>query len=130
MILLDTHIWLWWLLEPQKLSRGQAEALSAESFLTAGVAAVSCWEVAWLASRNRVELRKPPAEWFAAALAGSNVELVSLSPQIAVDAVNLPGEFHKDPADRQIVATARTLGCPLLTADGKILAYEHVETVG
>ena len=130
MILLDTHIWLWWLLEPGKLSREQADALSADAFLTAAVAAVSCWEVAWLASRGRVELGQAPDRWFTAALDESNVELVPLSPRIAVDAVNLPGEFHKDPADRQIVATARALGCPLLTVDRKILAYPHVEPIG
>ena len=56
--------------------------------------------------------------------------LVELTPQIAVDSTQLPGEFHRDPADRILVATANALHCPLLTADARIVSYPHVEAIG
>ena len=55
--------------------------------------------------------------------------LVTITPSIAIDAVNLPGDFHKDPALRLIVATARSLDCPLITADRQILNYPYVKQV-
>ncbi len=55
--------------------------------------------------------------------------MFGLTPEIAIDAANLPGSFHPDPADRLIVATARAHGATLLTTDAKILAYSHVSTL-
>ena len=75
-------------------------------------------------------LNKPASVWIEEASVGAGVEIAPLTAEIAVASVLLPDGLHQDPADRFIVATARTLGCPLLTADGKILAYEHVETIG
>jgi PIN domain nuclease of toxin-antitoxin system len=55
--------------------------------------------------------------------------LLELSPQIAIASTRLPAGFHNDPADQIIVATARAFGCPLVTADGKIIDYPHVLTI-
>ena len=63
------------------------------------------------------------------ALARSGITVLPLTPDIAVESVQLPGEFHRDPADRILVATARIHACPLVTADEKILAYPHVRAV-
>jgi PIN domain nuclease of toxin-antitoxin system len=71
----------------------------------------------------------PHAEWSSRALAHSGVRLLELSPEIAAESTELPGDFHKDPADQIIVATARLHGCPLLTSDRKILDYPHVQTL-
>jgi PIN domain nuclease of toxin-antitoxin system len=69
------------------------------------------------------------AEWIEQALAYPGVRLLYLTPRIAVESSHLPGTFHRDPADQIIVATARIRGCPLLTADARILRYPHVKTL-
>lgn len=69
------------------------------------------------------------AEWFAGALEASGIRLLPLTPQIAIEANHLPGEFHRDPADCIITATARIHGATLLTVDRRILAYPYVQTI-
>ena len=68
-------------------------------------------------------------EWFDQALDYPGVQLLALTPEIAIESTRLPGEFHRDPADQIIVATARVYGCPLVTSDEKIVNYLHVATV-
>lgn len=85
--------------------------------------------MAKLVEYERLVLPCPTLEWLNQALSYPGVRLLELSPEIAADSTQLPGEFHKDPADQIIVATARIHGFPLLTADRKILAYPHVETL-
>lgn len=68
-------------------------------------------------------------EWFEAALAYPAIRLLPLTPEIAVESTRLPGDFHKDPADQIIVATARIYDCPLITSDKRIRHYTHVQTV-
>lgn len=82
-----------------------------------------------MARRERIRLTIPPREWLAFAMEAANTRLLPLSPEIALDSCNLPGEFHKDPADRLIVATARVYDITLVTKDRKIRDYEHAETV-
>ena len=91
-----------------------------------GVSVISCCEIAWLVAGGKFKINHPVAEWFALALDYAGVQLIDLSPEISIEANNLPGTFHKDPADRIIVATARVMGCELLTADRQILDYQHV----
>jgi PIN domain nuclease of toxin-antitoxin system len=93
------------------------------------VSAISAWEVAKLVEKGRLRLPVELHEWFDAALDGSAVGLLGLSPAVATESTTLPGEFHTDPADQIIVATARIHSCSLVTADRKILAYEHVVTI-
>ena len=116
--------------EPARLSADQREALSPESFNGVGLSVISCWEVAMLISKGRLDFSLPLGEWFAGAIEEAGVLLQPLTPAVSIEANSLPGEIHRDPSDRIIVATARTLGCPLLTADAKLLDYPHVETVG
>ena len=87
------------------------------------VPAISIWEIGMLAARNRVEFSLPVEEWVDAALALPGFRLEPLSPGVALACHMLPGDFHKDPADRMIVATARHHGIELVTADEAILAY-------
>lgn len=91
-----------------------------------GVSTISCWEIAQLTASSRLDLTVPVADWFAAALGYPGVQLLELTPEIAIEANYLPSTFHRDPADRIIVATARIMGCELLTADSRILAYPGV----
>ena len=122
MIVLDTHIWIWWLhgdhpsLKPT-FRRAIAEANDI------CVAAVSCFEVAWLVTRKRVEIEGGLDEWFDRALAGSGVRLLPVTPRIARLAAELPSH-HGDPFDRIIIATAVANDAKLLSADSKFPAYE------
>lgn len=87
------------------------------------VPAVSVWEVAMLAARGRIVLDTPTKAWVASALAVPGVGLEPLTPEIAVEAYELPGRFHGDPADRMIVATARVRNATLVTRDRRIVDY-------
>ncbi|MEK7830618.1 MAG: type II toxin-antitoxin system VapC family toxin [Acidobacteriota bacterium] len=127
MILLDTHIWVWWVHGDPQLPPDLAQIISAHEATGLGVSAISCWEVAKLAEYNRLTLPLSVSDWMKAALAYPGIVLLELSPEIAIDSTQLPPTFHKDPADQIIVATARVHGIPLLTCDTKILAYPHVQ---
>ena len=129
MILLDTHVWFWWVQGDARFSPRHAQLLqAAQGTQIIAVSAISCWEVAMMIGRGRVQVSVPPLEWLRQALAPSGVGLLPLTPEIAVESTQLPGAFHRDPADQIIVATARVHNVPLLTEDSKIVAYAHVQT--
>jgi PIN domain nuclease of toxin-antitoxin system len=128
-ILLDTHIWVWWVDGSPDLTAGQRSHVEAHETSGLGVRVISCWEVAKLVELKRLELGCPVAEWIEQAMAYPGVRLLYLTPRIAVESTQLPGTFHRDPADQIIVATARIRRCPLLTADARILSYPHVKTL-
>jgi len=126
-ILIDTHIWLWWVHGDARLTVAQRNVLANHRDSGIGVSVISCWEAAKLAQHRRVDYPLPIDEWMEKALRYPGVRLVSLTPRISVESTRLPGDFHRDPADQMIVATARTLECPLVTSDEQILRYPHVE---
>lgn len=130
MIVLDTHVWVWWVHGVERLTPTQAEIISANEQDIIGVSAISCWEVAKLVERGRLEIPCSLQDWFDLALGYPGVRILELTPEIALESTRLPGEFHRDPADQIIVATARIHGCPLVTSDGDLLRYPHVETIG
>jgi PIN domain nuclease of toxin-antitoxin system len=127
--LLDTHALIWALDAPERLPIEVRELLLDRANLPVGVAAITPWEIAMLATRGRLQLGRAVGDWLAAALRPEFVVLLPLIPPIAVDSCTLPGEFHADPADRLIVATARHHGLTLITADEAIRAYPHLRTV-
>jgi PIN domain nuclease of toxin-antitoxin system len=127
MIVLDTHIWVWWIHEDPQLTQRQKAWIQEHEEQGLGVSAISCWEVAKLVEYHRLTLPCPVAEWIDQALAYPGMQLLHLTPRIAVESTQLPGSFHRDPVDQIIVATARVYDCSLLTADGKILDYPHVK---
>jgi len=102
-LLLDTHIWVRWLSLDQSLDKELVREIEEADRLA--ISAVSCWEVAYLAKKKRIELPIALADWMVAALEGSGVEVINLSSNIAVKAAGLP-DIHRDPADRFIIATA------------------------
>jgi PIN domain nuclease of toxin-antitoxin system len=128
MIILDTHIWIWWADNNPRLTQQHREWIQQYQSQGLGVSMISCWEVAKLVENNRLALSLAVDEWLTAALAYPGVQLLNLTIPIIVESTNLTG-FHRDPADQLIVATARIYGCPLLTADSKILAYPDVQTI-
>ena len=125
MILLDTHIWVWWVQGDARLKPHQRRLLEAGERNGLGVSVISCWEVAKLVEVGRLVLPTPVSEWVTAALAYPGIRLLALTPEIAIASTQSPEEFHRDPADQILVATARVLGIPLLTSDERILAYPH-----
>jgi PIN domain nuclease of toxin-antitoxin system len=128
MIILDTHIWIWWVDDNARLTKQHREWIQEYQSQGLGISIISCWEVAKLVEVGRLTLSISVEEWLAGALAYPGVQLVNLTIPIIVESTKLTG-FHRDPADQLIVATARIYGCRLLTADAKILAYPDVQTL-
>ncbi len=126
MTLLDTHIWVRWFQMDPSLPAACQDYLREHLSEGFYVSLISCWEVAKLVQIGRLNLPLPTLKWIRGALLRPGVELVELTPEIAVEATQLPKPFHRDPADEIIVATARVRNVPLLTLDRKILAYPHV----
>ena len=126
MIILDTHAWVWLCSNPDKLSERARKAIRASKGL--GIAAVSCWELAMLVSQGRLELDRDPLEWMEDSLVEHEIELLPLTPAIGVASVSL-AEFHGDPADRMIVATAQVHSAPLVTKDRAITESKLVSVV-
>ena len=87
---------------------------------------ISIWEIAMLEANGRLNFFRSVEEWTRLALTYPGIRLLDLNPEIAIASTRLPPPFHKDPADRILVATARFWGVPILTEDSKILAYPHV----
>lgn len=129
MIVIDTHIWVWWVHGDAHLNEQQTDWLQENEKHGLGVSIISCWEVAKLVEYNRLTLPCSVAEWLDRALSYPGISLLELTPRIVVESTQLPKDFHKDPADQMIVATSRVLDCALLTADAKILNYPHVNTL-
>jgi PIN domain nuclease of toxin-antitoxin system len=127
--LLDTHVLIWALDAPERLPARVAAVLRDPANLPLGVAAITPWEIAMLSARGRLRLGQPVETWLTAALRPEIVSLVPLSPAIAVESCQLPGQFHADPADRLIVATARLHSLTLITADEAIRSYPHLRTL-
>ncbi len=80
-------------------------------------------------AKGRIKVKIDPKHWLSNAIGNSGLLVIELTPEIAVESCNLPGDFHKDPADQIIVATARTHNLTLLTKDRKILDYPHVKAI-
>lgn len=127
MILLDTHIWVKWVLDEKQLPEPVQRQIIEHEKDGLGVSVISCWEVAKLFELKRLHCDMDVFDWINQALRYPGIQLLELSPRIAVESTRLPGEFHRDPADQLIVATARVHDCPLLTLDRKILEYAHVK---
>ena len=124
MTVLDTHVLVWAMQADDRLGP-QARRLieDAASKTALFVPAITPWEIAMLVEKGRLALGRDVGQWLEAALGLSGIRLSPLSVGISVDSVRLPGQFHPDPADRMIVATARALDATLLTADRAILTY-------
>ncbi|MXW68236.1 MAG: type II toxin-antitoxin system VapC family toxin [Gemmatimonadales bacterium] len=124
MILLDTHVLVWLVEDDRRLGPGARSRIErtrdAEGL---GVSAITPWEIAMLVATGGLHLALEVGVWVDRALSLPAVALLPIEPAIAVDSVRLPGEFHADPADRLIVATARHWPATLLTGDQAILRY-------
>jgi PIN domain nuclease of toxin-antitoxin system len=123
-LLLDTHIWIWFMLASDELAVSARSAINrAAASGRLRIAAMSVWETALLATRGRIALGQPLTQWIERAISAPGLSIEPLLPRIAVESCLLPNAFHRDPVDRMIVATARVTGATLLTRDRRILDY-------
>ena len=130
MIVLDTHAWVWFVSNPELLSKKAKKSLDAaveENDLL--ISSISAWEVALLVAKKRLTLTLELSDWIAKSEMLPFVKFIPVDNSVAVKSVNLPQPLHSDPADRIIIATAISLGVPLVTKDEKILKYPHVQTI-
>ncbi len=118
---LDTHIWIWWMLGDPGLSQSERDTLDALLPENRPVLSdISLWEFATLVDMGRVKIRQSVEEWLHLAASPATVKIQPITPAIVAEMNRLPAGFHRDPADRLIVATARCLKLPLATKDRKI----------
>jgi PIN domain nuclease of toxin-antitoxin system len=124
-LLIDTHVWLWWatgnvrLKGTKALRAMEASASRDQVFLSA----ISLWEVGMLSAKGRIQLYPSVRQWIDRALTETSVQIAPLTARGALAAALLPGEFHGDPADRILMATAEETSATLVTADTRILRY-------
>ena len=116
--LLDTHVWLGWMDHDERLGAATLDGLAAlppnqRPYLSA----ISLWEAAMLVELGRISLARPLHEWLADATHPGVVRLVPITVAIAAGVASLPPTFHRDPADRIIVASCQVLKAPIVTRD-------------
>jgi PIN domain nuclease of toxin-antitoxin system len=130
-LVLDTHIVIWWTSGDSALSDNAKSRIEAaiESNEQVLVSSITAWEVSMLVSKGRLNLVMDIDTWIKTVSEIEGVPFVPVDNKVAIESTRLPSEFHKDPADRMIVALARVLSATLVTADEKILKYQHVKTI-
>jgi len=132
LIVLDTHVLIWWVNGDGRLSPKAKAAIEKELSTEDGivlVSAISAWEIAMLVKADRLTLAMALDDWLETASCIEGLRFIPVDIHVGVESTRLPGEFHKDPADRMIVALARHMNVPLVTADSKIQAYKHARTI-
>jgi PIN domain nuclease of toxin-antitoxin system len=125
MITLDTHVLIWLVNGDERIKKSGFltyinKAVKDNSIF---IPSICMWEIAMLASKERISLSENTLDWIKNVTSAPGVSVQPLSPEIAYESCILPGDFQGDPADRMIVATARILDAPLLTFDNQILKY-------
>lgn len=132
MIILDTHTLVWWVSGHSRLSEKARVTIEDELSSTEGiilVSSISAWEIAMLVTAGRLTLTMSVDDWLDNVAAVDGVRFTPIDNSLAVASTRLPGNFHKDPADRMIVALARHYNAPLITADERIQNYQAVKTI-
>jgi PIN domain nuclease of toxin-antitoxin system len=128
--LLDTHVWLWWNMHPEKLS-ARARNLIANNakYEELLLSAISVWEFCKLLQKKKLEISIDPEDWIRIGLEMPKLRLVSLSPSITYRSTVLPQPFHDDPADQIIVASTLEENATIITSDQRILNYKSVLSI-
>lgn len=130
MIVLDTAPWIWWVAEPARLSaRARAAIQTEEVRQGVVVSAISVWELAVKVALGKLEIDRDVRSWVGLASAYPGVTVHPLDAADALESTLLPGRFHRDPADRILIAVARRLDAVLITSDRAIRRYRHVRTL-
>jgi PIN domain nuclease of toxin-antitoxin system len=126
-IVLDTHAWIWWVDNHPRLRPAVRDQIDAETDVR--ISAITLLEIATAVSLSRLVLRPSVDRWLDIAQSTASLRIEPLTSSICLESVRLPGEIHRDPADRLIVALARQIAAPLCTADRKLLAYQYVNCI-
>ncbi len=124
-LLLDTHIWLWSLLEPERLSRRVTAALT-EKGARLWVSPLSVWEALLLIERKRIQVDAPAERWIREALDRAPVEEAPITREVAFASRRFTTR-HRDPVDRFLAATAEVFELTLVTADRQLAALKGIE---
>ncbi len=130
-VILDTHTLIWWVNADKSLSK-KAHKKIQETLKKNGeviISSISAWEIATLIQKKRLNISMDLDSWFDEVSRIEGVRFTPIDNEVGIKSTTLPGDFHKDPADRMIVATARKFSAPLITADEKILNYPHVKSL-
>ncbi|MGI9214219.1 MAG: type II toxin-antitoxin system VapC family toxin [Gammaproteobacteria bacterium] len=125
-IIIDTHIFLWLMEGSSDLKESEIELIN--KVIHNGqilVPSISIWEIAMLQKLGKITLSMPIKYWIEQSLNQKGIVIAAFDTEILIESVFLPGNFHKDPADRMIVATSRIKKVPLLTHDQRIIDYSN-----
>jgi len=123
-LVLDTHVWIWLESDPDRL--GESARSRIEQAARSGrlwVSVMSVWEIGMLVAKDRIRLSMPVDEWVRQASVTPGMQMLGVTPEIALESTRLPDTPHGDPIDRLLMASARVHNLTLVTADEKILAY-------
>ncbi|WEX10077.1 type II toxin-antitoxin system VapC family toxin [Chelativorans sp. AA-79] len=131
MIVIDTHALVWWINDDKTKLTAKASQVIEEELERDGVivSSISAWEIALLVSKGKLDLSMDVSHWLKTAEQIAGLRFAPIDNSVAVKSVTLPGDSHPDPSDQIIVALARELGVPLVTADSRITRYPHVSTI-
>jgi PIN domain nuclease of toxin-antitoxin system len=123
-IILDTHVVIWSVTDDARLGQNTRSLIAERSqFDPFYVSVITAWEIAMLVKKGRLDLGRPAQEWLALAMRHAAWRSLALDTSSALASVNLPGDFHNDPADRFIIAGAKLNAFAIVTADRAILDY-------
>lgn len=123
-VLLDTHVWIWLLEGNSELSPKFLKAMDVcQTLNSIFISPISIWETGMLVEKKRIHLEMDCLDWVTQALNKTGINIVPISPHIAIQSTRLPGHIHGDPADRIIIATAHIENSVLVTCDQKLLDY-------
>lgn len=126
--LLDTHVWLWRLGDPDRVQEDTAATLDA-AVDGIRLSPATIWETMILLRKGRLTVDAPPSEWILDAVRRTQFRSLPITVSIALRSESLADFETADPADRFIVATALEHGLTLVTADAAMLAYEPLDTL-
>ncbi|WP_341789155.1 MULTISPECIES: type II toxin-antitoxin system VapC family toxin [unclassified Rickettsia] len=132
-LVLDTHVLLWSLLQPKELSDDIKHKINlAQENSQLFLSSISLWEIAMLSFKKRINIYEPIKDFLNSITDINGLAIKDISSEIAAESISLMDDFHGDPADRIIVATAKCLGATLLTRDQKILTWAklgHIKSI-
>lgn len=128
MILLDTHVLVWWVNKDVLLPTSILRFIQQQDEKQICISAITFWEVALLTKKKKVNLAFDLHSWTQLVLSIPSLRVIDLNPAILIKSVLLEAPLHADPADRIIVATTQTLGATLISKDDKLLKYPHIKT--
>jgi PIN domain nuclease of toxin-antitoxin system len=126
---LDTNAWILLADAPRRVPEEVLRIARDIANAPLGLSAISPWEVAKKTALGKLQLSLPVRQWMQRATGPDGIEILPLTPEVSLESACLPGDFHRDPADQIIVATARVHNLTLITSDRKILEYSYVKTI-